>query len=311
MKKLIGFVSFMVLLAACTAEPTANKNTTSNANKPAETKTATAPTEADIIAKEKAGWDAFRKKDAAAFEKMMTPDYVEVTDGGVMDRAATLAGMKDFDITDVTYADWKMVTIDKDAVIITYTTNLKGTYKGEAVPPGAYRDAAAYVNRNGEWLAAYFQETASAKPPANMPPPPSPKTAASPATSAKPAETGSDVIANEKIVWDLFKAKNWDGFASLLAPEFMEVEADGAYDKAGSVKGVQMMDATQFELSNWKAVKFDDDASLVTYTVTSKGAKPMKDYHSTIWVNRNGKWLGLYHQGTPAQAATAAKPETK
>jgi hypothetical protein len=43
-----------------------------------------------------------------------------------------------------------------------------------------------------------------------------------------------------------------------------------------------------------------------------KGPKPMKEYHSTIWVNRSGKWLGFFHQGTPAAAATGpAKPEAK
>jgi hypothetical protein len=314
MKKLIGFVSLMVLLAACTAEPPANNSGMANANKAAETKTAAAPSEADIMAKEKGAWDAFKKKDAAAFEKMLTTDYIEVLDSGVKDRATSIAGMKDFELSDLTFADWKMLPIDKDAVIITYSVNVKGTFKGEAVPPGPYREASVYVNRNGEWLAAYFQETLAATAPSTMAPPPptpAPKTSASPAASMKPAETTSDVIANEKLVWDLFKAKNFDAFAGLLAPEFVETEADGVYDKAGSVKGVQMMNAGQFELSDWKAMKFDDDASLVTYTVTSKGAKPMKDYHSSIWANRNGKWVALYHQGTPAQAATGAKPEAK
>jgi hypothetical protein len=220
--------------------------------------------------------------------------------------------MKDFEISDITFADWKMLPIDNDAVIITYTATIKGTQKGEAVPLGPYREASVWVNRNGEWQAAYFQETLAAKPPATTAPPPptpAPKTGASPAAAASPAATGADAIANEKIVWDLFKARNYDAFANLLAPEFMELAADGVYDKAGTVKGVQAMNAADFELSDWKTVKFDNDASLVTYTVTMKGPKPMKDYHSSIWVNRNGKWLGLFHQGTPAAAATGAKPE--
>ena len=211
--------------------------------------------------------------------------------------------------TDVTFADWKMLPVDIDAVIIMYTATLKGTYKGKDVPPGPYHEASAYVNRNGEWLAIYYQETPSEK----MPPAPTAKKtpASSPAAPAKPAETGPDPIANEKIVWDCFKTKNWDGFASLLAPDFKEVEADGVFDKTGSVKALQEMagDMSMFELSDWKALSFDDDAKLVTYTVTAKGPKPMKDYHSTIWVKRDGKWLGLYHQGTPEMTAPAAKPE--
>jgi hypothetical protein len=312
MKKILVLVSLLVLAAACATQPSGNSNlttNTSNTNKGTEPATTAGPSESDIIAKEKAAWDAFKRKDADAFKKSLTPEYVEIHDSGVKDTAATLADMKDTEISDVTFADWKMTKIDKDLVLITYTATVKGTYKGEVFPAGPYRDAAAYVNRNGEWQAAYFHETVVS----TAPPPPSPanKPAASPAAAnAKPAETGADPIANEKIVWDLFKTRNFDAFAALLAPEFVETEATGVYDKAGSVKGVQEMDATQFEMTDWKSVKLDNDASLVTYTVTTKGAKPMKDYHATIWANRDGKWLAFYHQGTPA-ATTAAKPESK
>jgi hypothetical protein len=190
-----------------------------------------------------------------------------------------------------------MMTIDKDAVIITYTANLKGSYKGKAVPPGPYRETSAYVNRNGEWVAIYYQETKTM----TGPPPPMPKEAPKAASpSGTPGQTSSDAAANEKLVWDAFKARNFDAFGSYLADNFMEVEADGVYDKAGSIKAAQGFDLTKAELSNWKTIKFDDDASLVTYTVKLPGAGT--EYHSTIWVNRNGKWVGLFHQGTPEEA---------
>ena len=72
------------------------------------------------------------------------------------------------------------------------------------------------------------------------------KAATSPTPTAAAAPvTGSDPSANDRIVWDLFKAKNYDGFASLLAPDLIEVEPDGVYDKAGTVKGVSMFDASK------------------------------------------------------------------
>lgn len=312
MKKVLTLVSLLVLAAACVTQPAGNGNT-ANANKAGETKSMAGPSETDLIVKEKAAWDAFKKKDADAFGKLMTTDYVEVLDSGVQDKAASIAGMKDFDVTEVTFSDWKMIPIDKDAALLTYKATVKGKYKGADVPPGPYYEASAYVNRNGEWLAIYYQETESKKMEPQPSPAPGKKASSTPATTpAKPPETGPDPIANEKIVWDLFRAKNWDGFASLLAPEFREVEVDGVFDKTGSVKALQEMpaDMSQFELSDWKALTFDDDAKLVTYTVTAKGPKPMKDYHSTIWVKRDGKWLGLFHQGTPEMTAEpAAKPE--
>jgi len=274
-------------------------------------KSTAAPSEADLITKEKSAWDAFKRKDVDGFKKMLAPEYLEVIDTGLKDTAAAVASMKDIDITDVTFSDWKMTPIDKDAALLTYKVNVKGKYKGQDVPPGPYYEASAYVNRNGEWVAIYYQETESKKM-VSTGPPSAKKESSSPATTpAKPPETGAGPIANEKIVWDLFRAKNWDGFASLLVPEFMEVEPDGVYDKSGSIKSLQEMpmDMSAFELSDWKALPFDDDAKLVTYTVTMKAPKPEKDYHATIWVKRDGKWLGLYHQGTPAAAAAPAKPE--
>jgi len=309
MKRLIVFVCFLVFVAACT--PMANENMT-NANK--EMKSTAPPSEADMIAKEKAAWDAFRKKDADAFKKMLAPDYIEVLDSGTKDTAESVAGMKDFELSDVTFADWKMTTVDKDALILTYSVKVKGTYQGKAVPEGPYREASAYVNRNGEWLAIYYQETMT-RPPMAMPT--APKEGAKPAASpmAKPAEAGPDAAANEKLVWDALKSKNYDAFASYLASDSMEIEADGVYDKAGSVKGVQGMDMSKADLSNWKTVKFDDDASLVTYTVKMPGMKPDTEYHSTIWVKRDNKWQALFHMGTPAgppaEAPMTATPEKK
>ena len=316
MKKLLVLLSLLVFGAACATQPAGNGNTTANTNRAGEMKSTAAPSEADLIAKEKSAWDAFKRKDVDGFKKLLAPEYVEVVDTGVKDTAAVVAGMKDIDFTDITFSDWKMTPIDKDAALLTYKVNVKGKFKGDDIPPGPYYEASAYVNRNGEWLAIYYQDTLSKKMEQASPPPPAAKKASSSpaaAAPAKPPETGPDPIANEKIVWDLFRAKNWDGFASLLAPEFMEVEAKGVFDKPGSVKGLQEMpmDMSEFELSDWKVLPFDDDAKLVTYTATIKGPKPEKAFHATIWIKRDGKWLGLYHQGTPAAADAPAKPDEK
>ncbi len=306
MKKLIVAVCFLTLVFAC--QPAPNNNTATNANTAGTT--AAPPSEADMIAKEKASWDAYRRKDADAFKKILAPEYVEVTGSGLRDSAGTVANMNDVNLTDVTFADWKMTTINKNLVLLTYTTTQRGTYKGEAFPEGPYRHGAAWANRNGEWLAVYYHETMVSKEP--PPPPPTSAPKASPATSPTKVETTDDVVANEKLVWELFRTRNFDAFQTLLASEFMETAATGLYDKAGTVKGVTEMDASQFETGDFKAVKFSDDSALVTYTVTMKGAKPQKEYHATIWAKRDGKWLGFYHQGTPAAAPDAsASPEKK
>jgi hypothetical protein len=106
------------------------------------------------------------------------------------------------------------------------------------------------------------------------------------------------------LVWELFKGKNYDAFASLLADDFIEVEPDGVYDKAASVKAVQF-DASKAELSDWKVVKINDEASLVTYLAKLPGRNPNGERHTSIWASRAGKWLARFHQGTPAMKEEA------
>lgn len=309
MNKILALVCFLVFAAACTTEPTGTRDTTANANRPMETKSTTMVSEADITAKDMAVWDSIKKKDYAAFEKLLASDYLEVEDDGVYDKAGILAYVKDLDITDLTFTDRKMMRIDNDAVILLYNVTAKGTFKGQALPTTPYRAATAYVNRDGQWLAIYYQQTLTR----TAPPPPSPASTASPKASTSPmataGQTGPDVTANEKLVWDALKSKNYDAFASYLASDAVEIEPDGVYDKSGSVKGVSMFDASKTELSEWKTVKFDNDASLVTYMVKIPGMKPDQERHSTIWVNRDGKWQALFHQGTPvATTMPGAKP---
>ena len=84
MKKTIAFLCFVVLAAACTNQPANNMTTNTNSG---EKKSMAGPSESDIIAKEKAGWDTFRRKDADAFKKLMAPEYVGVNNTGVEDTA--------------------------------------------------------------------------------------------------------------------------------------------------------------------------------------------------------------------------------
>src|SRR5712692_3042522 len=188
MKKTLVLLVFSLLAAACTMQPANNNGAMSNGN----TSMPKSPmvSDAEIIAKEKAGWDAVKKKDWDAFGKLLASDYIQVLDDGVYDKAGTMAAIKDFELSDFTLSEWKSIPIDKDAMIITYSATVKGTYKGQAVPPGPYREAAAYVNRGGQWVAIFYQETRAK----TAPPPPSP-TASQPAKSstspmAKPAEAG-------------------------------------------------------------------------------------------------------------------------
>jgi hypothetical protein len=305
MKKLLALLSLLIVAGACGAP--ANKNQLApNTPKPPETKSTPSISEADLSAREKQVWDAVEKKDYDTFAAMFDSDYLEVNNSGVFDRAATLAATRKVTLSDVSFSDWKILTIDKAAVVITYTASFKGTYDGKAFPSTSVRASSAWVNRDGKWLSIYHQETDVALPPTASSGSPAKSGGGAAVKTAEPT-TGPDPVANEKMVWEALKNKDYDGFAALLAPEAIEVEAIGVFDKAGSKAGVSMFDASKTSLYDWKTVKLDDNATLVTYLVTTPGGKPPQERHSTIWANRGGRWLAIFHQGTPTQGIVTAK----
>lgn len=300
MKKSLLLVLALVVAAACSAPPANNEATrAANANAPSAP-AAVAMTEAGAIANEKAVWDAIKNKDYAAFGNLLADDQLEVTSEGVLDKAGSIASVKDFEPTEVVFSDWKFLSIDKDAFLVIYKADLKGKYKGKEFPPESGWASSAWVNRGGKWQAIYHQQCRAQAPPPSSPPKSSAKPAASPAgtpATATTATTGPDPVANEKIVWDFFKSSNLDAFATLLASDFWQVQPDGVYDKADSLKGLAGFDASKAELSDWKTLKLNNDATVVTYVFKMLGTPGDGERLSSIWANRNGKWVAVFHHG--------------
>jgi hypothetical protein len=301
MNKTLLVLLTALIIAACTAPPTNREATsTANTNKAAAANAAAPLTEADASAREKEVWTTIEKKDTAAFAANLLDDFIYVSGTGVSDKAATVKGISDSGtMSNLAFSDWKLVPIDKDAAVLVYKLKGNGAMNGQTVPFTSYAST-LYVNRGGKWQALYHQDcdesTAPPPPPAKAP---TPSANASPAATATPATMSSDVVANEKAVWAALMGRHWDLFESYLASDALEVEPIGIADRAASVKGVQTVDFSKTTLSDWKTVKIDDDAAIVTYVAHFPGLKPDTEYHSTVWANRNGKWSAVFHHGTP------------
>jgi hypothetical protein len=314
MKKTLTLVLALIVVASCAAPPTnrdAAVDTNRNANRPADA--APAITEADAVAKEKAIWDAIKNKDYAGFEGMLADNFLEVLPDGVMDRAGSLAGVKQFEPSEINFSDWKFQSIDKDLFLVVYTVSVKGKFAGQEVPSDPVRSSSVWVYRGGKWLGAFHQECPVAKAsPSPTNPAAAPKAATSPEATSTTVATGPDPIANETLVWDHLKSARYDAFADLLAPESIEVAPDNVHDKASTVRGVRMFDASKAVLSDWKTVKLNDNASLVIYVVKNAGGSREGERHSTIWANRSGKWLAVFHHGgTAVRNASSPLPPPK
>jgi hypothetical protein len=311
MKRAIALAALLLAASACaTTENTNTTNANANANAtPAATATPAAVSQADIEAKERQAWDAIKSKSWDAFAAMLSDDFVNVSRDGLSNKADTVTGIKTLDMTEYTFSDFKFLKVDADLALITYTVSEKSTYEGKPTSGKPTRSSTAWINRGGKWLIAYHQETEIKEMPASQPTPgaaaspassPAASPTASPSASPAAAATATDM---EKQVWEAIKSKNYDAFASFLAPDALEVNEFGVFDKAGSTKGVMQFDASKFTQSEFKEIKLDADATLLTYTVTGPmNGKTITEHHTSIWANRGGQWKAAFHQGTPHEA---------
>src|SRR5262245_20381820 len=96
MKKILALTILLVAAAACSTGPATNQPA-ANTNSATATAAKSPPTvsEADITAKEKATWEAIKKKDYDGFGEMLASDYLEVGGEGVFDKKGIIGTVKD------------------------------------------------------------------------------------------------------------------------------------------------------------------------------------------------------------------------
>ena len=313
MKRLLLLAALALAASACantntnTGEGNTNAaNANTNTNTAAASPTpAAGPSQADIEARERQVWDAMKAKNWDAFSAMLADDFQAVGGDGVHNKAETLEMLKKYELTEYTFSDLRLVKVDADLAVLTYTATEKSTLDGKASSGKPARASSAWVKRGDKWLAVYHQESGVVEMPAASPTPaagasPAPSPAASATPAASPATIASATDA-EKAVWEAIKAKNSDAFAGYLLPDAYEVEPEGVFDKSASAKMITMFDASKWALSEFKETKLDADATLVTYKAAGpERGKNVEMYHSTVWTNRGGQWRAAFHHGTVA-----------
>ena len=297
---LLGALLAVVFVSAC--QPAGNSNSTTNqpaANANANKAAATVPAN-DIMEKERQAWEAIKTKNWDAFGALLTDDSILIDAERVYDKQSLMAAIKEFDLQDYQLADMKVLTIDGDAAVVYYTSTVKVSFQGKVAEGLKAYNSSGWVKRGDKWLSNYHQEC-SIKPSPTPGPAATPVAAATPApaTSAAPtaSSTGEQV---ERAIWDALMRSDWDGFAAMLAPEAIEISPFGISDKAGSVAGVKQVNFAGSALSDFREMKIDDDARIVTYKATGQGPGwgPQGEQHTTIQVLRDGKWLAIFHHGT-------------
>ncbi len=115
--------------------------------------------EAQIVALEKAGWEAWKNKNAAWFQTNLAEDAVQVNGGGVLSKSqiVKISGT-DCEIKSFSLDNFKFLMLDKNSALITFTGMQDGVCSGKAIPAKVH-STSVYVKRDGKWLNALYTET--------------------------------------------------------------------------------------------------------------------------------------------------------
>ena len=95
-------------------------------------------------------------------------------------------------------------------------------------------------------------------------------------------------------------------FAHSTADEAIFIDPHGLASKAEVMKNVAGFRLIDFSMEGVKLLSVSGNSGLIAYTLTEKGAShghdfTVKVYVSSLWTYRNGTWLCLFSQETPAK----------
>ncbi len=119
--------------------------------------------EAQIIALEKAGWEAWKNKDSSWTRDNVTEEFLLVNSDGVSNKTQVVKSTAtDCEVKSYSLDNFTFVTLDKDSVLMTYTAMQDGVCSGKTIPANV-RASVVYEKRGGKWLEALYMETPTAK----------------------------------------------------------------------------------------------------------------------------------------------------
>jgi enamine deaminase RidA (YjgF/YER057c/UK114 family) len=114
--------------------------------------------EAEIIRLEKAGWEAWKNKNAAWYVGNTIDEMIGINSGGISNKAQIIRDLGSCEVKSYAIDNFKFVMLTRDAITMTYTATQDAVCGGQKIPPRV-RSTVNYVRRGGRWLEAMYMET--------------------------------------------------------------------------------------------------------------------------------------------------------
>lgn len=115
--------------------------------------------ESQILANERAVWDAAKTRDMQRFAKLVGDDARMIFASGVMTKQEYMQAVAKRTITEYSIEKFQAFLPNGETVITLYEATVAGTSNGKAFPPSRLRESSVWVLRAGKWVAVWNQET--------------------------------------------------------------------------------------------------------------------------------------------------------
>lgn len=114
------------------------------------------------------------------------------------------------------------------------------------------------------------------------------------------------IVDKEQEELSALKAGDYTKFADLIADDAVFLDPRGTGTKAevvGHVKDFKLLD---FTMDDIQFVKLSCNSGVIAYKLTQKGSANGHEFTnqvwaSAVWIQRNGKWVTVFSQETPAR----------
>jgi len=112
------------------------------------------------------------------------------------------------------------------------------------------------------------------------------------------------LIANENKVSEAVAKHDVKTFTDLVDVDGLAADQNGFMKVADFVKSMDQLKVTSWHIMDTQVSWVDDKTAIVRYTWMGAGTYmgqpfPSTVYASTVWTERNGKWVAMFHQETP------------
>jgi len=109
---------------------------------------------------ERSFWEDVKNKEWDRLSRHIAGNYVAVTPQEERDRAAALAHLKTFDVTDYSLGNLR-TELNGNTFVVTYQLTLAGKIDGQPIPPAPVRVMTVWQKQAHGWVAIARSEMAS------------------------------------------------------------------------------------------------------------------------------------------------------